>query len=66
MLRVVKGTLGVHERGGRRVRRMGLMVRAGIGRSRWLVTLGLSMTQNVLVNVLGMGRCRGTSTFYTP
>lgn len=41
MLWVVQVTLWVHERGGRGVRRVGLVVRAGIGRGGGLVTLGL-------------------------
>lgn len=66
MLGVVQVTLGVHERGGGRVRRMGLVVGAGIGRSRGLVALGLGVAQHVLVHVLGGARCRGTTSLQTP
>lgn len=66
MLGVVKVTLGVHERGGGRVRGVGLMVGASISRGGGLDALGLGVAQHVLVHVLGGARCRGTTSLYTP
>lgn len=59
-------TLGVHERGGGRVRGVGLMVGAGIGRGGGLVALGLRVAQHVLIHVLGGASCRGTTSLHTP
>lgn len=64
MLGVVQVTLGVHERRGRGVCGMGLVMGAGIGRGGGLVTLGLRVAQHV--HVLGRTRCRGTTSLYTP
>lgn len=65
MLGVVQVTLGVHERGRGRVRRVRLVVGAGIGRGGWLVALRLGVAQHVLVYVLGRARCRGTTSLHT-
>lgn len=52
MLGVVQVTLRIHERRGGRVRRVGLVVGAGIGRGGGLVALGLGVAQHVLIHVL--------------
>lgn len=53
MLGIVQVTLGVHQRRGGRIRNMGLVVWACVGRGRGLVALGLGVAQYVLVHVLG-------------
>lgn len=66
MLGIVQVTLGVHERGGGRVRRVRLVVGAGICRIRGLVALGLRVSQHVLVHVLRGARCRSSTSLHTP
>lgn len=65
MLGVMQVTLGVHERGWGRVRIVGLVMGAGIGRGGGLVALGLGVAQYVLFHVLGGARCRGSTSLHT-